>query len=122
MADRSGHLESTIRFKGPSYFDEHILCNYLTKRSAIMYQALLVPPGEGSDTGGELRTRYFLSPAQLRDLQPRLMQVRSQVATERELNQVPAELQPLDAGFIDLPQKTLDHIAARARPARSAGA
>ncbi|HEV3119194.1 MAG TPA: glucose-6-phosphate isomerase, partial [Gemmataceae bacterium] len=35
-------------------------------------------------------------------------QMRSQVAAERELQQVPPELQPLHAGFIDLPQKTLD--------------
>src|SRR5260370_1511803 len=37
------------------------------------------------------------------------MQIRSQIAAERELQQVPADLQPLDAGFIDLPQKTLDN-------------
>jgi glucose-6-phosphate isomerase len=39
---------------------------------------------------------------------PRLMQIRSQVAADRELRQAPPELAPLDAGFIDLPQKTLD--------------
>src|SRR5262249_2058303 len=44
----------------------------------------------------------------LKDLVPRLLQVRSQVAAERDLRQVSPELQPLDAGFIDLPQKTLD--------------
>jgi glucose-6-phosphate isomerase len=44
----------------------------------------------------------------LKDLVPRLVQVRSQVAAERDLQQVPAELQPLDAGFIDYPQKILD--------------
>jgi glucose-6-phosphate isomerase len=36
------------------------------------------------------------------------MQVRGQVAAEREMQQVPPELQPLESGFIDLPQKTLD--------------
>jgi glucose-6-phosphate isomerase len=34
--------------------------------------------------------------------------VRSQVAADRELREVPAEQQPLEAGFIDLPQKLLD--------------
>src|SRR6202035_4246423 len=38
----------------------------------------------------------------------RLTQVRSKIATERELKTPPPELSPLDAGFIDLPQKTLD--------------
>src|SRR5438132_5125957 len=37
------------------------------------------------------------------------MQIRSQIAAERELQQVPADLQPLDAGFIDWPQKALDN-------------
>src|SRR5439155_10136456 len=71
-------------------------------------QSLLVPPGEEWTPAAELRTRHFLPPARLKDLIPRLLQVRSQVATERDLQQVPPELQPLDAGFIDLPQKTLD--------------
>jgi glucose-6-phosphate isomerase len=72
------------------------------------YQALLVPPVEEWTPAAELRTRHFLPPSLLRDLVPRLMQVRSQVATERELKQVPPEMAPLDAGFIDLPQKYLD--------------
>ncbi|HJT77116.1 MAG TPA: glucose-6-phosphate isomerase, partial [Gemmataceae bacterium] len=54
--------------------------------------------------------RHFLPPARLKELTPRLLQVRSQVAAERELAQAPAELQPLQAGFIDLPQKALDQL------------
>src|SRR5262249_1941458 len=50
----------------------------------------------------------FLPPARLKALIPQLTQIRSQVAAERELQDVPPELQPLDSGFIDLPQKTLD--------------
>ncbi|HXG12004.1 MAG TPA: glucose-6-phosphate isomerase [Gemmataceae bacterium] len=72
------------------------------------YQSLLVPPGEGWDPAAELRARHFLPPARLKELAPRLMQIRSQVAAERELQQAPPELQPLEAGFIDLPQKLLD--------------
>lgn len=72
------------------------------------YHGLLIPTLEEWTPTAELRARHFLSPARLRDLQPKLMQVRSQVATERELREVPTDLQPLDAGFIDLPQKTLD--------------
>src|SRR5437870_4819953 len=72
------------------------------------YQGLLVPPNEPWLPAAEMRAANFLSPGKLRDLLPRLLQVRSQVAAERELRQVPPELQPLDAGFIDLPQKMLD--------------
>ncbi len=73
------------------------------------YQGLLQPVGEEWTAAAELRGQHFLPPAKLRDLLPRLMQVRSQIAAERDLRQVPPELAPLDAGFIDLPQKTLDH-------------
>jgi glucose-6-phosphate isomerase len=72
------------------------------------YQSLLIPPVEEWTCAAELRHRHLLPPSLLKDLIPRLMQVRSQVAAERELRQVPPELQPLDAGFIDLPQKTLE--------------
>ncbi len=75
---------------------------------AYQYQSLLVPAGEEWTAAAELRTRHYLPPNLLKDLTPRLLQVRSQVATERELRQVPPEMQPLDAGFIDLPQKTLE--------------
>src|SRR5256885_12501048 len=75
---------------------------------SYLYQGLLVPPGEEWTPSAELRADNFLPPSQLRDLLPRLNQVRSQIAGEREMQQPPKELQPLDAGFIDLPQKTLD--------------
>src|SRR5262245_13841616 len=72
------------------------------------YQSLLLPPVEEWTPAAELRTQHYLPPNLLKDLVPRLMQVRSQVAADRELRQVPPEMQPLDAGFIDLPQKTLE--------------
>src|SRR5712691_3874933 len=72
------------------------------------FQSLLVPPAEEWSPAAELRARHFLLPSRLRDLGPRLLQIRGQTATERDLQQVPPDLQPLDAGFIDLPQKTLD--------------
>jgi glucose-6-phosphate isomerase len=77
---------------------------------AYQYQGLLAPALEDWTPAAELRTQHFLSQSKLRDFLPRLLQVRSQVAAERELRQVPPELQPLDAGFIDLPQKTLDQF------------
>ena len=51
---------------------------------------------------------HFLAPARLKDLAPRLMQCRSQVAAEREMRNAPPEMTPLDSGFIDLPQALLD--------------
>src|SRR5947199_5514758 len=75
---------------------------------SYQYQSLLVPAVEDWTPAAELRSRHYLPPNLLKDLTPRLLQVRSQVAAERELKQVPPEMVPLDAGFIDLPQKTLD--------------
>ncbi|MCI0460153.1 MAG: glucose-6-phosphate isomerase [Gemmataceae bacterium] len=72
------------------------------------YHSLLIPATEDWTPAAELRARHYLPPAALKDLTPRLLQVRSQIAAERELRQVPPELQPLEAGFIDLPQKTLE--------------
>jgi glucose-6-phosphate isomerase len=76
---------------------------------AYNYQALLTPVGEEWNAAAELRAHHFLAPARLKDLVPRLMQCRSQVAAEREVRNVPPEMQPLEAGFLDLPQATLDN-------------
>jgi glucose-6-phosphate isomerase len=79
---------------------------------AYNYQSLLVPAAEDWTAAAELRARHFLPPGRLKDLVPRLMQCRSQVATEREYRgenrNLPPEMLPIEAGFIDLPQATLD--------------
>ncbi|HEV3205113.1 MAG TPA: glucose-6-phosphate isomerase [Gemmataceae bacterium] len=75
---------------------------------AYNYQNLLLSAIGEWTPSAELRKQHFLDPARLRSLVPQLLQVKSQVAADRELKQVPAELAPLDAGFIDLPQITLD--------------
>ncbi len=72
------------------------------------YQGVLLPTKEDWSPVAEIRQRHYLAPSRLRDLAEPLIKVRSQVVTERELQQVPPELQPLDAGFVDLPQKVLD--------------
>jgi glucose-6-phosphate isomerase len=72
------------------------------------YQGLLVPGGEEWTTAAELRARHFIAPSRFRELQQRLLQCRGQVAADREMRAVPAEMLPLDAGFIDLPQQMLD--------------
>jgi glucose-6-phosphate isomerase len=75
---------------------------------AYEYQGLLLPTVEPWHATAEIRQQHLLPPALLKDLIPRVMQVRSAVATERGLKDPPPELQPLDAGFIDLPQQMLD--------------
>jgi len=75
---------------------------------SYQYQSLLAPALEDWTPVAELRAEHLLPQHALRDFQTRLSQVKSQVAAERELKMVPPELLPLDAGFIDLPQKTLD--------------
>jgi glucose-6-phosphate isomerase len=72
------------------------------------YQGLLVPAGQDWTAAAELRAHHFITPGRLKDLVQRLLQCRSQVAADREMRQVPDEYRPLEAGFIDLPQNTLD--------------
>lgn len=72
------------------------------------YQNLLAPTIEPWLPAAELRQQHFLSQSKLRDIAERVLKVRGQVATERDLKAPPPEMQPLDAGFIDLPQKLLD--------------
>jgi glucose-6-phosphate isomerase len=72
------------------------------------YQGLLIPAGEEWTPVAEVRAAHFLPAARLKDLVPRLLQCRSQITAEREMRHVPPEHQPLDAGFIDLPQAALD--------------
>lgn len=76
---------------------------------AYEYQGLLTVAGQDWNPAAEARGRHFVEPARLKDLAPRLLQIRSQVAAERDLRQPPPDSAgPLQAGFIDLPQKTLD--------------
>lgn len=75
---------------------------------SYQYQGLLVPPAEEWNPLAEVRAKHLLSPARIKALSQQVMQIRSQVAAERELQQVPPELKPLEPGFIDLPQRLLD--------------
>lgn len=77
---------------------------------AITYQVpgLLVPLGEEWTPAAELRGRHFVAPARFKELQPRLLQCRGQVASDRELRNPPPDYLPLEPGFINLPQDLLD--------------
>ena len=67
----------------------------------------------------ELRSRNLIPEQRLESeaMRRRLTDVRMQIASERELRNPPPRLQPLDAGFIDLPQALLDQH--RRKPANS---
>jgi glucose-6-phosphate isomerase len=75
---------------------------------AYHYQGMLISLAVEWGPAAELRARNLLDPNRLRALTPQLLQVRSQVAADRELKEVPPESRPLEAGFIDLPQTILD--------------
>ena len=53
---------------------------------AYQYQSLLAPVGEEWSAAAELRAHHFLAPGRLKELLPRLMQCRSQVAAERDIH------------------------------------
>jgi glucose-6-phosphate isomerase len=74
------------------------------------YPFAMVPAVDEWAPAAELRAKHFLSPARVRDLAARMLQIRGQVAAERDLQKPPPELLPLDSGFIDLPQKLLDQF------------
>ena len=75
---------------------------------SYVYQSVLAPTQADWTPLAELRASHYLSASRLKELIPRTLQVRSHVAAERDLVQKQPELGPLEAGFIDLPQKTLD--------------
>lgn len=73
-----------------------------------LFQGTVAPPGDGWTPLAEAQAQQLLPAGRLRAMLPQLQQARSQLAAERELLEPPLEQRPLDAGFIDLPQKTLD--------------
>jgi glucose-6-phosphate isomerase len=71
-------------------------------------QRLLVPPAETWTPLAELQGQHFLPPEELERIRKRASEVRERVVAERELPNPAPEKRPLQAGFIDLPQKLLD--------------
>ncbi|MBY0526366.1 MAG: glucose-6-phosphate isomerase [Gemmataceae bacterium] len=72
------------------------------------YQSLLNPAIEEWTPLAEMRAKHLLPPARIKALSQHVMQIRSQVAAEREMQVAPPEMKPLEPGFIDLPQRLLD--------------
>lgn len=74
------------------------------------YRRLIASPSEVWTPLAELQSRHFLQADKLDAARTKLNAIRGQVASERELQNPPAKLQPLQVGFIDLPQKLLDQF------------
>jgi len=72
------------------------------------YAGALVPLAEAWTPLAELQARNFLRPERVEAIKQQLLQVRQQVAAERQMENPPPKLQPLDSGFIDLPGKLMD--------------
>ncbi len=72
------------------------------------YQGLIAPPADTWTPLGELQAQHFLSADRIDAMKQSLVSVRMQVASEREMVNAPPKMKPLDAGFIDLPQRLLD--------------
>ncbi|HEV3436081.1 MAG TPA: glucose-6-phosphate isomerase [Gemmata sp.] len=74
------------------------------------FQRLLAHPAESWTPLAELQSQHFLSLDRLDSIKKSVVDIRGQVGAERELLNPPAKLRPLQAGFIDLPQKMLDQF------------
>ena len=72
------------------------------------YQRLLAPSSDAWTALAELQGKNFLNPESLEQIKKEAMAVRVRDAAERELVNATAKDQPVQAGFIDLPQKMLD--------------
>ena len=74
------------------------------------YQGLLCPIAEAWTPLAELQAKNYLRPERVEALKQQMMQVRQQVASERQMEKPPAKMLPLDSGFIDLPGKLTDQF------------
>jgi glucose-6-phosphate isomerase len=74
------------------------------------FQRLLAHPHEAWTPLAELQSRHFLPPERLEQLKKEATDIRGRVAAERDLVNPPPKDRPLQAGFIDLPQKLLDQF------------
>jgi glucose-6-phosphate isomerase len=72
------------------------------------YQRLLFQQPEAWTPLAELQSQHFLNPELLEQVKKDATTVRGRVAAERDLGNGSAKEQPIQAGFIDLPQKLLD--------------
>jgi glucose-6-phosphate isomerase len=75
----------------------------------LHYQGAIAPQPEFWGPLAEMQAKHLLPKDRIRGLAPLVMQVRSEIAAERELQQPPPDRLPLHAGFINFPQQVLDN-------------
>jgi glucose-6-phosphate isomerase len=74
----------------------------------FQYAGALVPLPEAWTPLAELQAKNLLRPERVEAVKQQLLQVRQQVAAERQMENPPPKLLPLDSKFIDLPGKLMD--------------
>ncbi len=74
------------------------------------YQRVLAQPPEAWTPLAEMQAQHFISLDRFDSIKKAAMEIRGLVGAERELLNPPPKLRPLQAGFIDLPQKMLDQF------------
>jgi glucose-6-phosphate isomerase len=86
---------------------------------SYQYQSLLFQPKPDEEFSPrlELQSQHFLAPSRLKAFLPVINQIRTQVATEREVSVPPLNQRPLDSAFIDLPDRLLNEL--RKKPQES---
>jgi glucose-6-phosphate isomerase len=72
------------------------------------YSGALLPHIDAWTPLAEIQTRNLLRPERVEAVKQQLMQIKQQVASERQMENPPQKLLPLDSGFIDLPTKLMD--------------
>src|SRR6476620_7013004 len=74
------------------------------------YRRLVAPPPDPWTPLTELQAQNYVPPDRLDALKKPAEMVRGQITAERGMSNVPLKLQPLQTGFIDLPQNLLDAL------------
>lgn len=74
------------------------------------YQRLLAPLPEAWTLLAESQREHFLTQDRLDAIKKQVTELRGQIVAERELQNPPPKLRPLQAGFIDFPQRLLDQF------------
>src|SRR5262249_34159780 len=72
------------------------------------YSGLLLPQADAWTPLAEVQLQQFLRPERIESIKPQMMQLRQQIASERQMPNPPAKMLPLDSGFMDLPGKLLE--------------
>src|SRR5438045_8207979 len=77
------------------------------------YSGLLLPHADAWTPLAEIQAEHYLRPERVDSVKQQLMQVRQQVAAERQMTNPPKQMLPLDSGFIDMPGKLIERYRSK---------